>query len=134
MAAELERWHAKVTRGAVIVSLAQGSIQELGVAENSIVLSIDGRDTPDAAAFTKIIAEEREMLEERGGALRILVQADSGDPREFSQTIAGRPIEIAPDRGRGGRGGKGGSGPAGGVNVWDRFGGNKGSGRDDPTQ
>ncbi len=124
----------KVTRGAVIVSLAQGSIQELGVAENSIVLSIDGRDTPDAAAFTKIIAEEREMLEERGGALRILVQADSGDPREFSQTIAGRPIEIAPDRGgRGGRGGKGG-GPAGGVNVWDRFGGNKGSGRDDATQ
>lgn len=124
--------YPKVTRGAIVVSLTAGSIQELGVAEKSVVLSIDGRDTPDAAAFAKIIVEERELLAERGGSLRILVQSDSGDPREFSQTIAGRPIEIVPGKYRGGkdRGGPG----AGGVNVWDRFGGSKGSGRDDPTQ
>jgi hypothetical protein len=125
--------YPKVTRGAIVVSLSAGSIQELGVAEKSVVLSIDGRDTPDAAAFAKIIVEERELLAERGGSLRILVQADSGDPREFSQTIAGRPIEIAPS-GKYRGNGKDRGGPAGGVNVWDRFGGNKGSGRDDPTQ
>ena len=124
----------KVSKGAVIVSLAPGAIQELGVAERSVVLSVDGRDTPDAASFTKIISEERALLQDRGGALRLLVQADSGDPREFSQTFAGKAVETPRDKDdkRRGKGRDGSS--TGGVNVWDRFGGNKPGGRDDPTQ
>ena len=131
---ELAWRYPKVSRGAVVVGLDSGALQELGVAEHSVILAIDGRDTPDAASFAKIIAEERAMLEERGGSLRILVQSDSGDPREFSQSIAGRPIEVPSDRGKGGKGRKGGNGSSGGVNIWDQFGGNRGNGRDDPTQ
>ncbi len=122
----------KVSRGAVIVGLASGTLQELGVAEHSVVLRIDGRDTPDAESFAKILGEERALVEERGGSLRITVQSDAGDPREFSQSFPGRYIEVAPDKGGKHRGGKG-DRPSG-VNVWDRFGGNRGTGRDDPTQ
>ena len=126
----------KVTRGAVVMSLDPGAIQELGVAENSVVVTVDGRDTPDAETFAKIVVEERALLEDRGGSLRLLVQSDSGDPREFSQTIAGRPVETPSDRGgkHHGRGDRGNGPGSSGVNVWDRFGGNRGSGRDDPTQ
>ncbi len=126
----------KLDHGAVVVALEPGAIQELGVAERYIVLAIDGRDVIDAAGFVKILTEERAALAERGGSLRLLVQGDSGDPREFSTTIAGRPVETpttTPKNG-GKTGRETGSGGTGGVNVWDRFGGNRGSGRDDPTQ
>jgi anti-anti-sigma regulatory factor len=128
---ELAWRYPKVSRGAVVVSLQSGSLQELGVAEHSVILAVDGRETPDAATFVKVIAEERAMLEEKGGSFRLLVQSDSGDPREFSQAIAGRPVDPG-DRGRGR--GKGGRPNTGGVNVWDKYDGNRGGGRDDPTQ
>ncbi len=127
----------KLDHGAIVVALQPGAILELGVAEKYVVLSVDGRDIPDATAFVKILGEERASLTERGGSLRLLVQADSGDPREFSTQIAGKPVEgTPPDKNPGKNpGGKTGSnGGTGGVNVWDRFGGNRGSGRDDPTQ
>jgi anti-anti-sigma regulatory factor len=131
---ELAWKYPKVSRGAVVVGLTSGAMQELGVAEHSVILAIDGRDTPDAASFAKILTEERAMLEERGGSLRLLVQSDAGDPREFSQSIAGRPIEVPSDRsGKRGKGRNSGAGTSG-VNVWDTYGGIRGGGRDDPTQ
>jgi anti-anti-sigma regulatory factor len=132
---ELAWKYPKVTRGAVVMALKPGSLQELGVAENSVIMAVDGRDTPDADTFSKIVVEERDIQEERGGSFRLLVQADTGDPREFSKSFPGRVIEIPVDRGgkRHGRHGSSGGTPSG-VNVWDRFGGNRGSGRDDPTQ
>jgi anti-anti-sigma regulatory factor len=129
---ELAWRYPKVSRGAVVVSLQSGSLQELGVAEHSVILAVDGRETPDAATFTKVITEERAMLEQKGGSFRLLVQSDSGDPREFSQAIAG-PI-IEPFERKGGKGGKGGRPYTGGINTWDAVGGNRGGGRDDPTQ
>lgn len=128
--------YPKLTRGAVIVNLEPGPLQDIGVSEHFIVLAVDGRDTPDAQSFAKIVTEEHKLLVERGGFLRLLVQADSGDPREFSKTLAGKLIQVPVDtvKHQGGRN-TGGSGPnTGGVNVWDRFGGNKSGGRDDPTQ
>jgi len=122
----------KVTRGAVVIGLETGALQTLGVAEHSVILAIDGRDVPDAASFAKIITEERAMLEDRGGSLRILVQSDAGDPREFSQSFAGRPIEIIEKSGK--RGKDRGNDASGGINIWDRTGGGRGTGRDDPTQ
>jgi hypothetical protein len=101
-----------------------------------VVLAVDGRETGDADTFAKVITEEYALLKERGGSFRLLVQSDQGDPREFSTQLAGRQIEVVPDKGDGkkGNGRNTGTGPAGGVNVWDRFGGGRGSGRDDPTQ
>jgi hypothetical protein len=125
--------YTKLGQGAVIVALEPGPIQELGVAEHSVALVVGGRDTPDAATFAKIVTEERALVEDRGGAFRITVQSDTGDPREFSKNFPGRVIEVPIDRGRP-RGTGHGPGGTGGVNVWDRFGGNRGSGRDDPTQ
>ena len=126
----------KHDHGAVVVALEPGEIQQLGVAEKYIVLAVDGRDVVDASSFVKILGEEHASLAERGGSLRLLVQGDTGDPREFSTQIAGKPVEGGtpiPNNGRN-TGRNTGSGGTGGVNVWDRFGGNKGSGRDDPTQ
>lgn len=130
---ELAWKYPKLAKGAVITGLETGAVQALGVAQNYIVLAVDGRDTPDAASFAKIVAEEHTLLADRGGALRLLVQSDNGDPREFSTTLAGKPIQIVPDNG-GKRHGNGNSNSGGSINVWDRLGGGKGNGRDDPTQ
>src|SRR5262249_47374204 len=122
----------KLSRGAVVVSLQAGPIQELGVAERSVVISIDGRDTPDGASFAQIVDEEHDALTDRGGSFRLLVQADSGDPREFSQVFPGK---VDPGDKKHGRGkGRGTGGGSGGINIWDRTTGGKGGGRDDPTQ
>jgi hypothetical protein len=115
----------KVAHGAVITKLEHGPLQDLGLAEHYIVLAIDGREVIDAASFQRIADEESAQLAEHGGILRLLVQTDSGDPREFSRTIAGkaqpestpRPHEQHDN-----------VPPTGGVNVWDRYGG----GRNDP--
>ncbi len=130
---ELAWKFGKLSRGAIITSLEPGTIQELGAAEHYIVLAVDGRDTQDAATFSKIVVEERALLVDRGGSLRLLVQTDGGDPREFSAQFQGKPVEVIIDP-KDKRRGKGQTGGNGSVNVWDRFGGNRGSGRDDPTQ
>ena len=131
---ELAWKYPKLAKGAVITDLEQGAVQALGVAENYIVLAVDGRDTPDAASFAKIVTEEHAMLADRGGALRLLVQSDNGDPREFSTTLAGKPIQIVPDNsGKRRGGGNSGGYPGGSINVWDKL-DPKRAGRDDPTQ
>src|SRR5206468_2613601 len=113
-----------------------GPLQDLGLAEHHVVLAVNGHDVVDAASFAKIAGEEYGQLAERGGSLRLLVQTDSGDPREFSTQIAGKHVDtptppVGPVRPHGGSGRDTG---AGGVNVWDRFGGSNRGGRDDPTQ
>jgi anti-anti-sigma regulatory factor len=125
--------YPRLEHGAVIVGLAQGPLQELGLAEQYVVLGIGGRDVGDAAAFAKLAGDEYDGLVERGGTLRLKVQADGGAPREFAAAIkAPRPEAVsAPGIGKHPRA----PAPAGSnVNVWDKLGGGKGSGRDDPTQ
>jgi len=131
---ELAWKFGKLSKGAVIVSLQPGALQELGVAEHSVVVAVDGREVADADSFAKVVTEEHAMLADRGGSLRILVQTDASDPREFSTTLPGKQVDAVPGKDDGKHHGKHGTGGTGGVNVWDRFGGNRGSGRDDPTQ
>jgi anti-anti-sigma regulatory factor/DNA-directed RNA polymerase subunit RPC12/RpoP len=122
--------YPRVERGAVIVELASGPLQQLGLAEQYIVLAVDGRDVTDAAAFAKLAGDEYAALVERGGTLRLKVQAGDGAPREFATELAPRSGPAAPGTRRPRP-----ETPAGtGVNVWDRYNGNRGSGRDDPTQ
>lgn len=124
----------KLEHGAIVTRLEHGPLQDLGLAEHYVVLAVDGRDIVDAASFAKIVQEEYDGLTERGGALRLLVQTDNGDPREFSTTIEGVHIDTpTPPTGHG-HGGHGTTNSTGGVNIWDRVGGGRGSGRDDPTQ
>jgi hypothetical protein len=128
---ELGWRYPRLDHGAVVTKLEHGVLQELGLAEHYIVLAVDGHDVADGAAFAKLVASERDTLVERGGSLRLLVQTDTGDPREFATTFAGKPTAVpAPPIPHGKHDDRG----SGGVNVWDRFGGNRGSGRDDPTQ
>jgi anti-anti-sigma regulatory factor len=134
--AELGWRFPKVERGAIVTKLEHGPLQDLGLGEHHVVLAIDGHDVVDAASFAKIAGEEYALLAERGGTLRLLVQTDTGDPREFSTNIPGRHVDtptpptgpVRPPRGGGQTGG------SGGINVWDRFGGSNRGGRDDPTQ
>jgi len=127
--------YPRLERGAVIVALAKGPLQDLGLAEQYIVLGVGGRDIGDAAAFGKLVGDEYRGLVERGGTLRFTVAAEGGAPREFATAIKAPAPEVVPASvpGKHPRG----STPAGAatsVNVWDKLGGGKGSGRDDPTQ
>jgi anti-anti-sigma regulatory factor len=124
----------KLDHGAVVTKLQPGPLQELGLAEHYIVLAINGHDVADGKAFEKLATAEYDQLLAGGGTLRVLVQADTGDPREFSATIAAPASAVPPQR-PGVRNGNGTTTtPGGAINVWDRYGGNRGSGRDDPTQ
>ncbi len=126
--------YPKAEHGVVIVELASGLLQELGLAEQYIVLAVGGREIGDAASFAKLASEEFSMLAERGGTLRLKVQADGGAPREFATVI-----KLQQDPTPGARPGR----PyvpsttlstPGGVNTWDKVGGGRATGRDDPTQ
>ena len=123
-----------VERGAIVTSLGSGPLQEVGLAEQYVVLAVGGRDVTDAASFAKLAGDEHDQLADRGGTFRLKVQAGDGPAREFAQPIKGKPVEPpVPDHGTHGpripR-----DGGSGGVNTWDRYGGGKGSGRDDPSQ
>ncbi|HSS01182.1 MAG TPA: hypothetical protein VLM79_29190 [Kofleriaceae bacterium] len=124
--------YPRLERGAVIVGLGEGPLQELGLAEQYIVLGVDGRDVGDAAAFAKLAGDEYSGLVDRGGALRLKVQAAEGPPREFATELKPARGDAAPANGK--RGPRGTAPPSNGVNVWDKANGGRGSGRDDPTQ
>ena len=125
--------YPKLDRGAIVTKLATGPLQDVGIAEGYVVLGVAGRDVTDAASFAKLVTDEHGSLTTRGGTFRLKVQAADGAPREFASNIKAPEVEK-PTTG-GGRPGTGGTGGnTGGVNVWDKFGGGRGSGRDDPTQ
>jgi hypothetical protein len=122
--------YPRLERGAVIVGLAHGPLQDLGLAEQYVVIALGGRDVGDAASFARLATEEHAGLVAHGGTLRLKVQIANGAPREFASQIAPpRPDALPPAHGvrRSPS-----PGTPGGVNVWDKFGGGKG--RDDPTQ
>jgi anti-anti-sigma regulatory factor len=127
--------YPRLEHGAVIIGLGDGPLLELGLAEGYVVLGVDGREVGDAPAFAKLVGDEYQGLVERGGTLRLKVQAADAAPREFATTIKaphGEPV-TAPAGGVGGAKRPAGE-PGGSVNVWDKYNGGKGSGRDDPTQ
>lgn len=133
--------YPKLERGAIITKLGTGPLQELGLAEQYVVVAVGGRDVTDAASFAKLASDEHAQLALHGGTLRLKVQATDGAPREFATQIkattdAGSGTTPGTPTGKGPRNGTSGQvpGSTGGVNVWDRYGGGKGSGRDDPTQ
>jgi hypothetical protein len=127
--------YPRLDHGAVIVGLAAGPLRELGLAEQYVVLGVGGREVGDAAAFARLTGEEYDGLTERGGTLRLKVQAADGAPREFATAIKPPHSEPAPGVGAGvGKRPHAPAQPGSGVNVWDNLGGGKGSGRDDPTQ
>lgn len=130
--------YPKVDRGAIVTGLGAGPLQDLGLAEQYIVLSVAGQDVTDAQAFAKLVDAEHASLVEHGGTLRLKVQASDGAPREFQAAVKGKPVDV-PGIGSGGKAHPGGtdtrpSHPTGGVNVWDTYGGDQSKGRDDPTQ
>ena len=124
----------KLDHGVVVIKLVRGPLQEIGLAEHYIILAIDGIDVADAASFAKLANDEYTELGRTGGTLRVLVQTETGDPREFSTQIGSTVVAVPSPQGKP-HGSAGEPTPVGGaVNVWDRYGGNRGSGRDDPTQ
>jgi anti-anti-sigma regulatory factor len=123
--------YPRLEHGAVIVGLAAGPLMELGLAEQYVVLGVGGREVGDAAAFARLTGDEYEGLAERGGTLRLKVQAADGAPREFATAIKPSHVDPGPASGKRPHAPVP---PGSGVNVWDNLGGGKGSGRDDPTQ
>lgn len=129
--------YPKLESGAILTKLDAGPLQKLGVATQYIVLAISGRDVTDAQTFAKLATDEHAAISARGGTLRFKVQTLDGPPREFALEIASTKSTDPTPSGSGSRpttGGHEGSGTNGGVNVWDRYGGGRGSNRDDPTQ
>lgn len=135
-------WRYPIDHGAIVYALGAGPFKDLGLAERYIIQTIDGRDPAGIESFQKIASESYAKLTERGGTWRMEVQAGDGGKREFSTELKGTArVEdggtTTPSK-HPGNGNHGTPGtpvmPGGGVNVWDRYGGNKGPGRDDPTQ
>ncbi|MFN0253369.1 MAG: hypothetical protein ACKV2T_41245 [Kofleriaceae bacterium] len=126
--------YPKLESGAILAKLDAGPLQKLGIATQYIVLAVSGRDVADAPSFAKLATDEHTQMAARGGTLRFKVQTLDGPPREFSLELAATKTETGPTGTRPATGRDAGSGANGGVNVWDRYGGSRGSGRDDPTQ
>ncbi len=124
----------KIENGAILTKLGSGPLQELGLAEQYVVVAVAGRDVIDASSFAKLAGDEYGALSDKGGTLRLKVQASDGPPREFSTAIkAAKQVETPATGSGSGKPPRTGN-ETGNVNVWDRYGGGKGSGRDDPTQ
>ena len=125
--------YPKVERGAIVTALASGPLQQAGVAEGYVILSISGRDVSDGASFAKLATDEHAALVEHGGTLRFKVQTPDPAPREFAAKVAA--TATAPEQG-GKKPPKRGTTPAGtgNVNVWDKYERPKGPTRDDPSQ
>ncbi|MFT3696222.1 MAG: hypothetical protein QM831_23990 [Kofleriaceae bacterium] len=129
---ELAWQFGKLDHGALVTKIAAGPLQELGLGEHYVVLGVNGKDVPDAATFAKLVTDDMAALADRGGTMRLRVQPESGEPREISTQIAGKQVPVVPTQGH----------PVNhpiedhstGVNIWDRTGGGKKTGRDDPTQ
>jgi len=125
----------RLENGAILTRLGTGPLQDLGLAEQYVVVAVAGRDVIDAASFAKLASDEHAVLSDKGGTLRLKVQASDGPPREFATVIKARQVETpATGSGSGKPPRTGNETGSGGVNVWDRYGGGKGSNRDDPTQ
>jgi hypothetical protein len=126
--------YPKVERGAIVTALASGPLQQAGVAEGYIVISISGRDVTDAPSFAKLATDEHAQLVARGGALRFKVQTPDPAPREFVSKVEAVATETQPAN-TGGKGPRntGGTQGTGNVNVWDKYERNKPN-RDDPRQ
>ncbi len=124
----------KIENGAVLTKLGSGPLQDLGLAEQYVVVAVAGRDVIDAASFAKLAGDEYDTLGDKGGTLRLKVQASDGPPREFATAIKAKQVETPTHGSGGGKLRTGNETGSGGVNVWDRYGGGKGSNRDDPTQ
>ena len=124
----------KLEHGAIVTKLGAGPLQDLGLAEHYVVLAVDGREVVDAASFAKLVTEEYD------GARRARRLAAPARPDRFRRSARvldgdrGKHVDVPTPPSGHGHGGHGGTNATGGVNIWDRFGGNKGSGRDDPTQ
>lgn len=135
-------WRYPIDHGTVVFALEPGPLKDIGLADRYIIMTIDGRDPAGIQSFAKIATDTYARLQDKGGQLRMEVQAGDGGKREFTAEIKGTqvvPVDAPPaTKQPHGNGGSGGSAPpnpgTGGVNVWDKYGGNKGSGRDDPTQ
>lgn len=127
--------YPKLESGAILTKLDPGTLQRLGMTTQYIVLAVSGRDVADAQTFAKLAEEEYEAIIERGGKLRFKVQTLDGPPREFAVELSQEKV-IVPTTNPGRPNNRDGSGTTtnGGVNVWDRYGGGRGSNRDDPTQ
>ena len=129
--------YPKVERGAIVTSLTSGPLQQAGVAEGYIVLSISGRDVVDGPSFAKLATDEHAALAEHGGALRFKVQTPDPAPREFVAKVEATKPEVREGSGKKpGKTGSGGTPGTGNVNVWDKYERPhpKGASRDDPNQ
>ncbi len=123
----------RVEHGAVLALLASGPLRDLGLAEGYVVMSVGGRDVGDAQSFAKLATEEHAGLVERGGELRLKVQAADGVPRDFVAAIKAPKVET-PTSDHGSRHHGAHETNQTGVNVWDVYNGGKRNGRDDPSQ
>ncbi|MBK9034409.1 MAG: hypothetical protein IPL61_24605 [Myxococcales bacterium] len=129
--------YPEVTRGAIITAIDPNAsaLAGSGLTPGYVVLSVAGAKVADAAGFAQLATDELARLKTAGGALRFEVQTGDGDSKSFTVPVAAdKPVDTGRSGSGSGGGSSRGSGGTGNVNVWDRYGGGSGAGRDDPTQ
>jgi anti-anti-sigma regulatory factor len=133
--------YPQINHGAVIVGLDKGPLQQMGLHTQYIVLGV-GNDEhqlgaiANASRFVELVNAAHDRIA-KGGSLFLEVERGADSTKVYDFEIKPPKAETpATTSGGGNRSGGGSTGKSGGgnVNVWDRYGGNKGGGRDDPTQ
>ncbi len=136
--------YPQLTKGVVLVGLKDGPLQKMGLSSKEVVtgLAVNDENAVDlvstAAEFKeKAIAKHGSI--EKGGKFYVCVE--KGDERAKCYEFKIDPPKVV-ETNTGGGGSKSGGGSSkgtgtsgtGNVNVWGKYGGDKGGGRDDPTQ
>jgi len=136
-----------LTRGAVIVGLAAGPLQKVGLASQSVVTGVAVNDenavdlVASAAEFKEKATAKYGSIDKVGGSFFVAVERGEDRAKTYEVKVAApKVVDTSGGGGSSGGGKSGGSGKGtstsgtGNVNVWGKYGGDKGGGRDDPTQ
>jgi anti-anti-sigma regulatory factor len=120
----------QVDRGAVIVEVGEGKLRDKGVSTENVIQAVNGVPVKDAVEWKKVMEKQTTLLASVGGELELKVMGKFGPGGytvQYSKKV--EPANTGGNRGGGNRGGGTNSGSAPPV-PW----GNRGGGRDDPTQ
>ncbi len=123
--------------GAYLVRVDEGPLRAIGLSPQDVVLELQGRPVTDAPGFASALNAEAHLIQQDGGAVKMVVKSGDGEPRAFNLNVARAVVTQPPTPGdhatpRPGNANGNGNPSGGGVNVWDKTGG--GTVRDNPNQ
>ena len=130
----------EVSKGAVVVGTEKGPLSSTGLATPYVILGVGTKEdalspVANAAEFAEKVQRYYDEVTKTGGHVYVAVERGAESPKTYDLEVPAPKVDT-PSTSGGSRGGgnRGGGNRGGTVNVWEQFGGDRGGGRDDPTQ